>query len=131
MNKKIKMATMVVCVGAMLCIVGCGDAGGGSASAKLDTPDAVIVNVLTTVQSGKANAEFLKATCTDETAAFWSSCIGELQEDIKGATFTVVDKKIEGDKASVFIKQVGGKHPKDKEEFLLMKVGGKWKVMAN
>ena len=50
---------------------------------------------------------------------------------LKGATFTVVDKKIEGDKASVFIKQVGGKHPKDKEEFLLMKVGGKWKVMAN
>ena len=67
MNKLIRTTTMVVGTVAMLCIVGCGDTGGTTAT---NTPEAAVMNLLTTVQSGTANADFLKATCTGEAAMY-------------------------------------------------------------
>ena len=128
MNKLIRTTTMVVGTVAMLCIVGCGDTGGTTAT---NTPEAAVMNLLTTVQSGTANADFLKATCTGEAAMYWCSVLPVLQEELKDATFTVVDKKVDGDKAVVSIKQEGGKHPSEKQEFLLLKVDGRWRVTAN
>lgn len=120
MNKLIKSAMMMASVGAMLCIVGCG----------AKTPDAVAMDFLKTMQAGKATPEYLAKNCTAQTAQLFTMFGAVVTEDMKGVTFTVVDTKINGDKAVVKIKKEGGKKS-GTEDFELLQVDGKWKVNVN
>ena len=118
MNKIIKMATVVACASAVLGIAGCGGA---------KTPDAVALEVLTAVQKGKASPEFLAKNCTATAAQMLTAFGAMCTEALKGATFTVVDTKINGDKAVVTIKQEGGEKPSTEKEDMVL-VDGEWKL---
>lgn len=111
------MAMIMAGVGAMLGFAGCGAKG----------PDAVALDVLKTLQSGKATPEYLKEYCTEKTVPLFAMAGAMVAEKLKGVTFSVVDTKIDGDKAVVTIKQEGGKKPST-EEMKLVKIDGKWKL---
>ena len=117
MNKLIKVAMIVAGVGAMLCFTGCGE----------KAPDVVALDVLKTLQAGKATPEYLSKNCTAQTAQLFNMFGAMTTEALKGATFTVVDTKVNGDKAVVTIKQDGGEKP-GTEDCDLVKVDGKWKL---
>ena len=120
MNKLIKVAMLVACVGAMHCFAGCG----------AKTPEAVTMDVLKTLQAGKATPEYLAKNCTERTAGLFTMFGTMATEATKGATFTVIDTKVNGDKAVVTIKQDGGEKP-GTEKYDLVKVDGKWKLDVN
>lgn len=121
MNNRIRMAITVAGVAAMLGMAGCG----------ASTPDAVAIDFLKKVQSGKADKAYLEKNCTQDTAMMVSLGGSEFQKAMKGAKFTVVDTKINGDKAIVSIKQEGGVDGAGKTNNCnLVKVDGKWKVDA-
>ena len=117
MRKLIKMATVVASVGAMLSFAGCG----------AKAPDAVALDVLKTLQDGKATPEYLAKNCTEKSVQLFSMFGAMVTENLKGATLTIVDTKIDGDTAIVTIKQDGGKEP-GTEEYDLVKVNGVWKL---
>lgn len=117
MNKLIRMATVVVGVGAMLGFAGCG----------AKTPDAVALDVLHKIQAGKATPEYLADNCTAETAQLFTMFGAMATAATKGAEFTVVDTKVDGDKAVVTIKQDGGENP-GTEKYDLVRIDGKWKL---
>jgi len=121
MKKLIKVATVVASVGAMLSFAGCGGE---------KTPDVVALDVLKTVQAGKATPEYLAKNCTEDTAKLFTMMGAMFAEACKGATFTVIDTKINGDKAVVTIRQDGGKKPST-EKYDLVKVDGRWKLDVN
>ena len=122
MKKLMKFAAMAVCVGTMLGITGCGS----------KSPDAVAVEFLQTMAAGKADMDYLQKHCTQEAASLFFMVGKEAAREMKGATFTVVDTKIDGDKAKVSIKQNGGAKPDSKPQNVdLVKVDGEWKVTVN
>lgn len=122
MNKMVKMATVVACAVAMFGIAGCGS----------KAPDVVAVEFFQTLAAGKADLDYLKKHCTEDTAKLFVMLGDEAAKEMKGATFTVVDTKIDGDKAKVTIKQIGGAKPDDKPQKVdLVKVDGEWKVAIN
>ena len=125
MKKMIKLMAMVACVCAVFGIAGCGG----------NSPDAVALDFLKTVQAGKADEAYLKANCTESTAKMFGMLLtmgkDEMTKEMEGVTFSVADTKIDGDKATVTIKAEGGKkgqEGKDEEKINLKKVDGKWKV---
>ena len=118
MKKLMKFAAMAVCVGTMLGITGCGS----------KSPDAVAVEFLQTMAAGKADMDYLQKHCTQEAASLFFMVGKEAAREMKGATFTVVDTKIDGDKARVSIEKNGGEKP---ENIHLVKVDGEWKVTVN
>lgn len=120
MKKLIKMATAAASIGAMLSFAGCG----------AKAPDAVTLDVLKTLQAGKATPEYLAKNCTERTAGLFTMFGAMAAEAMKGATFTVVDTKVNGNKAVVTIKQDGGEKP-GAEKYDLVKVDGKWKLDVN
>ena len=123
MNKLIRMArmaTVVVGVGAMLGFAGCG----------AKTPDAVALDVLHKIQAGKATPEYLADNCTAETAQLFTMFGTMATAAMKGAEFTVVDTKVDGDKAVVTIKQDGGEKPGTRN-CDLVRIDGKWKLKEN
>ena len=122
MSKLIKVAMIVAGVGAMLSFAGC-----GSAESK---PEEVVLNVLKTMQSGKADQAFLNKCCDEDTAKLFSGFGSEMTSALKGATFTVANVFVDDDVAVVKIKQDGGKEP---GEFYYdaKKVDGQWKIAVN
>ena len=119
---KIKLVTMVACAATMFGIVGCGS----------KSPDMVAVGVLQAIEAGKADIDYLQKHCTEDSAKLFMMFGGEMAKEMKGATFTVINTKINGDKAKVTIKQNGGLKPEDKPHDIdLVKVDGDWKVSVN
>ena len=120
MNKMVKMAAIAVGVAVMF--AGCGGP---------TTPDAVAVDFLKTMQAGKATPEYIAKNCTAQTAQlfgmFGAMINAQAAEEMKGATFTVLETKINGDKAVVKIKQEGGLKPETKDMDLVL-INGKWKI---
>ena len=117
MNKLMKMATVVVSVGAMLGFAGCGSKG----------PDQVALDVLKTMQEGKAEQAFLEKNCTKETAGVFAMFGGMMKDATKGATWTATQTYIDDDIATVMIKQDGGEKPGE-EAYYLKKIDGQWKL---
>ena len=117
MKKLIKMATVVASVGVTLSFAGCGAKG----------PDAVALDVLQTLQAGKAMPEYLTKNCTEKAMTLFSTFGAMVAENLKGATFTVDNTKIDGDAAVVTIRQNGGAEPGVKE-YDLIKVDNEWKL---
>lgn len=125
MNKLIKSAMMMASVGAMLCIVGCGE---GAASAKDAKPEDVATAVVKALVSGKADEAYLKSVCTERSAASMLMVKDMLVTACRGATFEVVDTKVSGDTAVVKMKQHGGAEGDGKiESFNLKQVDGQWR----
>jgi len=117
MNKLIKMATIVAGVGAMLNFAGCG----------AKSPDKVALDVLKTLQEGKADQAFLEKNCTKETAGVFAMFGGMMKDATQGATWSVTQTYIDDDIAMVMIKQSGGKKPSE-ETYYLKKMDGQWKM---
>ena len=120
MKRIMKVAALTACVGAVLCFAGCG----------AKSPDAVALDVLKTLQDGKATPEYLAKNCTERTAGLFNMFGSMATEAMKGATLTVIDTQVNGDKAVVTIKQDGGEKP-GTEKYDLVKVDGKWKLDVN
>ena len=131
MKKMIKLMAMVACMCAVFGIAGCGG----------NSPDAVVLDFLKTMQSGKADEAYLKANCTESAAKMFTLGLAmakdEMMKNMEGVKFSVADTKIDGDKATVTVKMEGGKKDKDgkagkeEEKFDLKKVDGKWKIDFN
>lgn len=122
------LTACVLCVG----ICGCGNSNSAnSSSAKSDSPEAVILDVLNTIQSGNGSRDFLAANCTEDCARVWGGYLSALKEDLQGATFTVQSTQIDGNMATVYMNRSGGARSRNGEKFLLKKIDGKWKVMLN
>ena len=131
MKKMIKLMAMVACMCAVFGIAGCGG----------NSPDAVVLDFLKTMQSGKADEAYLKANCTESAAKMLTLGLAmakdEMMKNMEGVKFSVADTKIDGDKATVTVKMEGGKKDKDgkagkeEEKFDLKKVDGKWKIDFN
>ena len=118
-----KLITLFACACAMF-IAGCSKG-----------PDAVALDFMKTMQAGKADEAYLKKACTEETAKLFGAVMAlgkdEMQEKLKGATFTATDTKIDGDTATVTIKTTvtkDGKEESEEEKIDLKKVDGNWKV---
>ncbi len=126
----------------MLLIAGCSkgsssDAGKGSSSdtGKNDAPDAIVLEYMETAQSGKLDEAYVKANCTEECAKMVLSHLAKLTDDMrkkqaemaKDVKISVLDTKIDGDKAVVTVKSEyqGKAH---KVDVKLKKVDGKWKI---
>ena len=93
MNKIMKMATAVASVGAMLSFAGCGS----------KAPDQVALEVLKTLQEGKADQAFLEKNCTKETADVFAMFGGMMKDATKGATWSASQTYIDDDVATVMI----------------------------
>lgn len=117
MNKIMKMATVVAGVGAMLSFAGCGS----------KAPDQVALDVLKTLQEGKADQAFLEKNCTKETAGVFVAFGSMMQEATKGATWTASQTYVDDDIATVVIEQSGGEKP-GRETYYLKKIDGQWKL---
>ncbi|MBQ3341861.1 MAG: hypothetical protein IJG84_08190 [Kiritimatiellae bacterium] len=122
MSKLIKVAMIVAGVGAMLSFAGC-----GSAESK---PEEVVLNVLKTMQSGKADQAFLAKYCEEDTAKLFAGFGAQMTEALKGATFAVVYANVDDDVAVVKIKQEGGQKPGE-SYYDAKKVDGRWKIQVN
>lgn len=124
MNKLMKAAAIVVGVGAMLGFAGCGGEISKNAS-----PEDVAIDVLKKLSSGKADAAYLKKTCTERSAASMAIVAAMFAEVCKGATFQVIAVKVSGDTAVVKVKQIGGSKEEDGKtnDINLQKVDGQWK----
>ena len=107
MKKMIKLMAMVACMCAVFGIAGCGG----------NSPDAVVLDFLKTMQSGKADEAYLKANCTESAAKMFTLGLAmakdEMMKNMEGVKFSVADTKIDGDKATVTVKMEGGKKDKD------------------
>ncbi len=116
--KLVKIIAMVACACTMFGLTGCGG-----------SPDAVALDLLETLKAGKADEAYLKDHCTEDTAKLFLLVKDEIAKKAKEEddNYTVVDTKIDGDKATVTI-QTESKKGKDKDEITLKKVDGKWKV---
>ena len=117
MNKIMKMATVVAGVGAMLSFAGCGS----------KAPDQVALDVLKTLQEGKADQAFLEKNCTKETAGVFVAFGSMMQEATKGATWTASQTYVDDDIATVVIEQSGGEKP-GRDTYYLKKIDGQWKL---
>lgn len=117
MSKLIKVAMIVAGVGAMFSFAGCGTKG----------PDAVALDVLKTLQDGKASPEYLAKNCTEKAMQLFSMFGAMVTENLKGARLTTIATKIDGDMAVVTIKQEGGKEPGIKE-YDMVKFDNEWKL---
>lgn len=119
----IKLIT--ACASAMLFIAGCG----GS------SPDAVALDFMKTLQTGKADEDYLKANCTETSRTLLKGVFGEFNDECKrkleGITFTVVDTRIEEDTATVTIrltKKVADKSSSEEKKITLKKVDDRWQI---
>ena len=122
MNKLMKMVVIAAGVATMLGIAGCGS----------KTPDVVAVEFCQTFAAGKVDMDYLKKHCTEDAAKLLLIVADQAAKEMKGATFSVMDTKIDGDKAKVTIKQNGGaKSDKEPMKIDLVKVDGEWKVAVN
>ena len=118
-----KLITLFACACAMF-IAGCGN-----------SPDAVVLDFMKTMQADKADEAYLKKTCTEDTAKMFGAVLAlakeEMKKELKDATFTVTDTKIDGDTAVVTLKTTkkkDGKEESEEEKWNLKKVDGKWKI---
>ena len=121
MNKLIKSAMMMASVGAMLCIVGCG----------VKTPDKVVLDVLSRLQSGDVSLTYLSEKCTDEATCGFMTVGGMRKKNPKSGTFTVVKTEVDGDDAVVTIRGsalVMGCGEERDMRYKLVRVGGNWKI---
>lgn len=100
-------------------------------------PGDVALKVLAYMQSDTPpTLAQLCEVCTDETAAFLTIALKEMDDDeraeMKKAKFSVVDTKIDGDKADVTLRATttdeDGEVEEDDETFTLVKSNGKWKA---
>lgn len=115
--RKLKIMSALLVAGMVICFSGCGP------KAPANTPDAVVIDVLKTLQAGKADKEYLLKYCTESTAKMFLN-FGEMaKKNLAGETFTVVDTKVFGGQARVKVK-VGG----EEEEYNLWNEEGQWKV---
>ncbi|MBR0197700.1 MAG: DUF4878 domain-containing protein [Kiritimatiellae bacterium] len=116
--KIVKILAIALCACAMFTVTGC----------NRNTPGAVVVRVLEGLRDGKADADFLKANCTEGVAALFALAGDEAKKEMEGTKFKVVEEKIDGDTAKVKVKITGGKDGKEETEtFDAKKVDGKWK----
>ncbi|MBQ3315376.1 MAG: hypothetical protein IJG70_05385 [Kiritimatiellae bacterium] len=122
MKKLIKMAMVVASVGAMLGLVGCNSGGG--------KPEDVVLNVLKTMQAGKADLAFLSKYCEKDTAKLFAGFGAQMTKALEGATFSVVYAFVDDDVAVVKIKQDGGNKPGE-SYYDAKKVDGQWKIAVN
>lgn len=120
MKKLIKALAIVIAATAMFCTTGCGKG-----------PDAVAIDLMEHMRDGKADNDYLKKVCTEDTAKLLGGLItmggDEMKKEMEGAKFSVVETKIDGDKAVVKIHTKKG-DKEDDEKVNLVKVDGKWKV---
>lgn len=112
------------CAAALAAIlVGC---GGGS-------PDSVAVDFLSNVRDGKFDAA---AKCASKKAAPLISMMGAMGslagndalKEMKGASFKVIETKIDGDTATVKIEASKNGKAEKPEDLKLVKEDGAWKV---
>lgn len=95
-----------------------------------NSPDAVALDFVKTMQTGKFNEVYLNANCTEKSADWIKNGIKELgKTGMQEFLFSkikdkVLDTKIEGDKAEVSFETKDS----DKMEIPLKRVEGKWKV---
>lgn len=122
MKRLIKTATLMAGVGAMLCFAGCGSSE--------NKPEEVVLKVLKTMQSGKADQAFFAKYCEEDTAKLFSGFGAQMTEALKGATFSVVYTFVDDDVAVVKIKQEGGQKPGE-SYYDAKKVDGQWKIAVN
>ena len=122
MNKLIKVAMIVAGVGAMFGLAGCGSAE--------NKPDAVVLKVLKTLQSGKADQAFFAKYCEEDTAKLFAGFGAQMTEALNGATFSVAYTFVDDDVAVVKIKQEGGQKPGE-SYYDAKKVDGQWKIAVN
>lgn len=122
MKKLIKMAMVVASVGAMLGLVGCNSGGG--------KPEDVVLNVLKTMQAGKADLAFLSKYCEKDTAKLFAGFGAQMTEALQGATFSVAYAFVDDDVAVVKIKQEGGRDP-GSSYYDVKKVDDQWKIKIN
>ncbi len=123
--KKMKRLVLMACACAVFVIAGCGG----------NTPDAVALDFLKTLQAGKIDDSYLKANCTEVTAKMFGMFLAmgkdEMAKEMEGVTFSVAETKIDGDTATVTIQTKGGKKGKDAVEeskIHLTNIDGKWMI---
>ena len=117
--KILKIVAIAMGACAMFTVTGC----------KKNTPEAVAIRVMEALRDGKATPEFLKENCTENAAMLFGLVAVKAGEEMAGAKFSVVETKIDGDKAKVTIKGTGGKSDDKNEDTIdVKKVDGKWKV---
>lgn len=122
MKRIMKVAALTACVGAMLSFAGCGSSE--------NKPEEVVLKVLKTMQSGKADQAFFAKYCDEDTAKLFSGFGAQMTEALKGATFSVVYSFVDDDVAVVKIKQDGGNKPGE-SYYDAKKVDGQWKIAVN
>lgn len=122
-EKLIRSVALVASVGAMLCVAGCGCGGE-------EKPEDVVLKVLSAVQAGKADEEFLKKYCDDNAVTLIGSFSGMMAQMLNGASFTVMYSCAEHDVAVVKIKATGGAIPAE-DIYAAKKIDNKWKLSAN
>ena len=150
--KIIKALAILVCIGTMCSLTGCGDKNSSSnkdskseSASMPTTPDGVLMDFFKTAQAGKIDKAYLEANFAgfakdlDELKKMFGDdqkkideAIKEMAEGmtekLKGAKFTVTNTKVEGDKATVTVKgEKDGEKP-DSQDFVVKKVDGKWKI---
>lgn len=144
MKRLMKAAVLPACVGAMLSIAGCGDSSTPNLDAKdqakgiqkagvssaENKPEEVVLNVLKTVQSGKADQLFLSKYCEKDTVEYLAGFGTLITEALKGAEFSVVYTFVDDDVAVVKIKQNGGRQPGE-SYYDAKNVDGQWKIQIN
>ena len=116
--KILKIVAIAMCACAMFTVTGC----------KKNTPEAAAIRVLEALRDGKATSEFLKENCTENAAMLFGFVGVKASEEMSGTKFSVVETKIDGDKAKVTVKSIGGKQDGKDDTFDIKKVDGKWKV---
>ena len=151
----IKTLAVLMCIGTMCCLTGCGDKNSGGdkdskteSAAKPTTPDGVLMDFLKTAQAGKLDKAYMKENIEDfaKTLDEFKTMFGGdqkkideaikemsdgMSEKLKGAKFTVTDTKIEGDTAKITVKgEKDGEKP-DSQDFAVKKIDGKWKVVLD
>jgi ABC-type oligopeptide transport system substrate-binding subunit len=136
--KLFKLFAMLACLGAMFCVSGCGS----------NTPEAVVTDFVKTAQAGKLDQAYLEAHFAgfaeelakqkekhgkdqkkiDEEVKKMIEFLNEMaKKEGKDAKFSVVESKVEGDKATVTVKfEKDGKE--NKEKISVKKVNDKWMI---
>ena len=148
----IKTLAVLVCIGTMCSLTGCGDKNPGNdkdpkaeSASKPTTPDGVLMDFLKTAQAGKLDKAYMEENVADFAKSLdefkqvfggdqkkIDEAIKEMSdgmnEKLKGAKFTVTDTKIEGDTAKITVKGEKDGEKADSQEFVVKKLDGKWKV---
>ena len=136
--KLFKLFAMLACMGAMFCVTGCG----------ANTPEAVVMDFVKTVQAGKIDQAYLEAHFADfkEKMAKRKQELGNDQKKVdaemkmvvemlnemgkkhgKDAKFSVVESKVDGDKATVTVKsEKDGKE--ETQKVTVKKINDKWMI---